>query len=849
MRVLNNESPNKVEKKKFNQVIDLIKEVNPFFLSLLSNKEEFYYELEVYEITIGVGELLFHNGKLSNDFLGNFSEGINEIAYSKFPLGMVVSNDFELFLDTGRDFEYDGIPTYPLKLLKPGDLFGVFETCDAYSGSGKSIEDIPPWSISCGCRTCFILPHQYRPFRDSLTKFQIKPGDLKKGGAFFNDHSKLIHTIFYQAVNSSQSIKGALPQCLGRVLVFPKSWVDVFFKAEDQISSYLMKVAWNSTKHIRDDHLLQVRWYSLQAKFENEDIPFNNITFDIFKYIVLAGHGERSLFVRSNNKVAIQVEEAIKNSYDVHHPAIFTIENLSDNSPYNCGYLSLNYIFNFYNEKIGFNRGVRKLVVTLKKAFDLLGPGEFGYKDKYDVDFYYTTSRDSLGCEQVNKYNCTSELLSHEQFIDDYPSLLQSTNPNKISAGKATSSTECKFTKGFIRVSKVSKDSFLRLYTLDGLDFYSSPFFTMFQSTVFVCLQHLLETTGSLIQKLLCSGADASNVFLLGKKYSSCAKVSEKLRGLNVCLLENSHVEIDKGFSYSIRVDVERLWQTVVENLHNNNYVKNIVVLDDGGRCIESIPEQVLSKYNVVCVEQTSSGKQRLLDSSSLCTVIDVASSKSKTGLESPLIANKAMDILMFENVLKENIKTIGVVGIGNIGKCLVSNLEAYGGFNIVQLDIKMFDVDLFRHKLQELFERCDLVLGCTGRDITETIDFSRVSGRKIFASLSSEDIEFRTLLSKFSNEFEAVKSNDMNICCTGIDYDYTLLSKGYPINFDGSPHSVDPVSISLTRGLLWAGIIQSMNILLNGDSEPGFIPVERRLEEKVAELWRSSRYSYGVVA
>ena len=42
-----------------------------------------------------------------------------------------------------------------------------------------------------------------------------------------------------------------------------------------------------------------------------------------------------------------------------------------------------------------------------------------------------------------------------------------------------------------------------------------------------VCVQHLLETTGSLIQTLLSLGLDPRNIHILGKSYSSNPGVEE----------------------------------------------------------------------------------------------------------------------------------------------------------------------------------------------------------------------------------------------------------------------------------------------------------------------------------
>jgi hypothetical protein len=53
-----------------------------------------------------------------------------------------------------------------------------------------------------------------------------------------------------------------------------------------------------------------------------------------------------------------------------------------------------------------------------------------------------------------------------------------------------------------------------------------------------VCVQHLLETSGSLIQTLVSLGLNPSNLHVLGKAYSSNSSVEERLRSLGAHVVE-----------------------------------------------------------------------------------------------------------------------------------------------------------------------------------------------------------------------------------------------------------------------------------------------------------------------
>ena len=104
-----------------------------------------------------------------------------------------------------------------------------------------------------------------------------------------------------------------------------------------------------------------------------------------------------------------------------------------------------------------------------------------------------------------------------------------------------------------------------------------------------VCVQHLLETTGSLIQTLVSLGLNPSNVYILGKAYSSNSSVEERFRGLGTHVVAAGRQQRWGEYSTQLTEDVSRLWNQVAEGIEAQR-PDAVVVLDDGGFCIKGMP-------------------------------------------------------------------------------------------------------------------------------------------------------------------------------------------------------------------------------------------------------------------
>ena len=110
-------------------------------------------DLDVYELRYPYGALIVDKsqfrapcGKDSQN-CPDCSKVLREASYSHIPLAAVVGGAAEVFLEESRNGTTMSIP---LRLLRAGDVFGVFESLevDASKTKGRT----PQWRVSAGAR-------------------------------------------------------------------------------------------------------------------------------------------------------------------------------------------------------------------------------------------------------------------------------------------------------------------------------------------------------------------------------------------------------------------------------------------------------------------------------------------------------------------------------------------------------------------------------------------------------------------------------------------------------------------------------------------------------------------------
>lgn len=336
---------------------------------------------------------------------------------------------------------------------------------------------------------------------------------------------------------------------------------------------------------------------------------------------------------------------------------------------------------------------------------------------------------------------------------------------------------------------------------------------------IFVCVQHLLETTGSLIEIIIRLGVRPERIYVMGKLYSTNIEVFHRLRATGVKILENT-IPKDKGdFAKTLDQDVITLWKTVYEEAIQDQ-IKSIIVLDDGGHCLANIPSKVRERWSIVGIEQTTSGLQNR-ELPGTFPVIEVASSAAKRHIEPPMISETLLSKIHSLIPLDHGSTKCGVIGLGNIGQAITKDLLRLGH------SVYVYDRNpSLAHSItgarwcdgfEKIFSQVEYIFGCTGQDIMKDVVvndawLNKVGGEKFLISCSSEEKEFLSLLKFFNNELQSRNHDSLQtISCQLPHGTLTILRGGFPVNFDSTPESVHAMDIQMTRGLLLGGIAQAI--------------------------------------
>ncbi|OGO95160.1 MAG: hydroxyacid dehydrogenase [Coxiella sp. RIFCSPHIGHO2_12_FULL_44_14] len=281
--------------------------------------------------------------------------------------------------------------------------------------------------------------------------------------------------------------------------------------------------------------------------------------------------------------------------------------------------------------------------------------------------------------------------------------------------------------------------------------------------------------------------------------------------------------------------------------------VKEVLILDHGGHALSFIPEQILRQYKVVGVEKTTRGLINLkAQGFPPLPLIGVAHCAAKRILESPLIAEAVIAKLLPLISIKDKNLVCGIVGYGAIGKAITAKLLS------MQHKVIVYDNDpnQFRiakdirgmtvtNELSALVASADYIFGCTGRDITTSIDSFRLSSKnKTLISCSSEDIEFSSLIWLAAQQQRNGKAAINPLADVEYHTDMggtiRILKGGFPANFDGSGESVPANDIQLTRALGLGGVLQAARFFQRPDivNSSGVYALDANMQKLIVNEW-----------
>jgi S-adenosylhomocysteine hydrolase len=343
---------------------------------------------------------------------------------------------------------------------------------------------------------------------------------------------------------------------------------------------------------------------------------------------------------------------------------------------------------------------------------------------------------------------------------------------------------------------------------------------TSLSNVLLIGCQHILATTHSMLRSLYSAGLDPKNIFLLGKCYSSNGSVWQEMHedGIQISPLSfsfESHQAFDGQFCRIVAKFLENTLSRVDLTKFNK-----IILIDDGGQLLSLSMEFFRGLTNVVAIEQTTSGYEKIKSSILQFPVINVARSQAKLIYESPMIAETVVKkALKRMDALEQTPRQTLIIGNGAIGSSIYAALKNTH-------EVHVYDKNLNNSlSFDEYLRASDLIIGCTGET---SLPFSKHKNLKkgcVLFSASSSD-----------REFDAVhirkKAKNIKNCHDDIEVDgKVLLNCGFPINFDGGRHSVSPSKIQLTRALLMSAILQACEM---SDSSFEIVPLDIEMQRDI---------------
>ncbi|MFZ4649002.1 MAG: hypothetical protein ACOYMB_05265 [Patescibacteria group bacterium] len=306
-----------------------------------------------------------------------------------------------------------------------------------------------------------------------------------------------------------------------------------------------------------------------------------------------------------------------------------------------------------------------------------------------------------------------------------------------------------------------------------------------YQSICIVACQHLLTPQLAMFSCFIKLGIKAENILILPKAYSANKEVIEDPKNLGCCVFE-------EAMNFNVRESFDSFHEkqcSLIRVLASKkfNHSCRLVVIDDGGALLKEFSKE--KKFsNIYGVEQTSSGKNRLLTKELPFAVNSVASSTEKLSIETDYIIRHSLSRVKsyFSKYQIDKSKKILVIGKGPIGITMISVLIAEGyscsGYDI--LDGKRISFATF-----------DVIIGATGSQSVSFVDLSNLKRGCHLISISSSDREFPNVEIRSNSTTGLDIHDDFIHHDTGIH----LANGGFPVTFKGLSFECWPLEMDVT--------------------------------------------------
>ena len=339
------------------------------------------------------------------------------------------------------------------------------------------------------------------------------------------------------------------------------------------------------------------------------------------------------------------------------------------------------------------------------------------------------------------------------------------------------------------------------------------------KDTAIVAVQHMLWQTADLFRAIEKLGVRPENIFAMGKIYSNAPEVIETLRAIGVTIADSSKPPPGHFNDYFKR-DVRRFWDIVHSGLSRRD-IKRIIVLDDGGECIKNTPPDLMQRYAIEGVEQTSQGIALFEERPPPYALVSWARTAVKLHIGGSIFASYLItnlhNKLLNGQVLKD--RQVGIMGLGSIGTA-TAKLLLRDGYTVFFCDRdanlripQYLQGRIIRlDSLEQLMTSCDYVFGCTGRDPFRDRWPMKYRPEIKLISGSSGDQEFAPIILDLE-QYPSFKVDPvtLDITCEEPWGPISIPCHGYPYNFVVKDGEAVPTRIvQLETGGLLAGLIQA---------------------------------------
>jgi hypothetical protein len=328
--------------------------------------------------------------------------------------------------------------------------------------------------------------------------------------------------------------------------------------------------------------------------------------------------------------------------------------------------------------------------------------------------------------------------------------------------------------------------------------------------TYIIACQHVLPSLHLMIESFIDFNLPNKNVFILGKCYSTSITTYKNLRKDGIYVDENSlffdsHISFEEQYKQNIVGFIK-----TIDFINIANSGKKLIIFDDGGELVKYINSISCDHSNIIAVEQTSSGYNKIKDLSLKFPIINAARSYAKLVYESPFIAKSLMDQII--NKLSEHkiiLDKALILGNGAIGNALYNNLFPICHTDTYDVDTKLSNICLGDTDISNY----NLIIGATGFCSIPNINYKNFTRKTLLISASSGDIEFNAVTLRLLKEKYNNCHNDI------ILNNYILASSGFPINFHRMDKDNIPLEyIQLTFSLMFFGVCYFYNTKLSPD-------------------------------